>query len=86
MSFCVLHALYLRAETKWKKMGAIGLLLVGSALFFVDSIPVLTQERSYSKNLFKIENLPIEQRQLISFIQSTKIKYQCILPLPWFHV
>jgi hypothetical protein len=86
LSFCVLFNLYNQAETKWKKIGAISLLSIGSALYFIEAIPNLSKERSYSKNLFKQENLPIEQQQLISFIQNNKTNYQCILPLPWFHV
>ena len=86
LSFIVLHNLYLLAKTKWLKITAIGLLSMGSSLYFIEALPTLTKDRKYSKNLLKTENLPPDQQDLITYIQNNKAKYQCILPLPWFHV
>jgi hypothetical protein len=86
LSFCVLHNIYRVADTKWKKIAAISLVSFGSALYFIEAYPVITKNKVYSKNLLKKENLPLEQQQLITFIQENKANYQCILPLPWFHV
>ena len=86
LSFVVLHNLYRLAETKWKKIAAISLLSLGSTFYFIEAIPILTTNHTYSKNVFKKEALPLEQQQLISFIQANKTNYQCILPLPWFHI
>ena len=86
LSFVVLHHSYILAETKWKKITAIGLLFLGSSLYFIESFPILTKDRDYSKNLLKKENLSSEHQQLITYIQANKARYQCILPLPWFHV
>ncbi|MFM8242357.1 MAG: hypothetical protein ACKN86_06095, partial [Crocinitomicaceae bacterium] len=69
-----------------EKITAIGLLFLGSSLYFIESFPILTKDRDYSKNLLKKENLSSEHQQLITFIQANKARYQCILPLPWFHV
>lgn len=86
LSFVVLYNLYLLAKTKWLKIAAICLLSIGSSLYFFESLPMLIKDRKYAKNLLKTENLPANQQDLISFIQKNKAKYQCILPLPWFHV
>lgn len=86
LSFVVLHHIYILAETKWRKITAIGLLFLGSSLYFIEAFPILTKDRDYSKNLLKKENLLLEQQQLITFIQANKARYQCILPLPWFHI
>ena len=86
LSFIVLHNLFSLAQTKWKKIVAIGLLSLGGSLYFIEAFPVLTKERVFSKNLLKKENLSAEHQELITFIQANKTNYQCILPLPWFHV
>lgn len=86
LSFIVLYNLYRFSDLKWKKITSIALLAVGSTLYFVEAFPVLTKERVFSKNLLKKENLSIQHQQLITYIQINKAKYQCILPLPWFHV
>ena len=86
LSFIVLNNLYRFSDIKWKKITSIALLTVGSALYFIESFPILTKERVFSKNLLKKENLSMQQQQLINFIQVNKTRYQCILPLPWFHI
>jgi hypothetical protein len=86
LSFIVLYNLYLLSHVKWQKIASITLLSAGSALYFIEAFPVLTKERVFSKNLLKKENLSMDQQQLIRFIQANKTNYQCILPLPWFHV
>jgi hypothetical protein len=86
LSFMVLNNLYRLSHIKWQKIASITLLSMGSALYFVEAFPVLTKERVFSKNLLNKENLSIQHQQLITYIQINKAKYQCILPLPWFHV
>ena len=86
LSFIVLYNLYRLSHIKWQKIASITLLSVGSALYFIEAFPVLTKERAFSTNLLKKENLSAEHQELITFIQANKANYQCILPLPWFHV
>jgi hypothetical protein len=86
LSFVVLYNLFKLASNKLKKITAISLLVIGSMFYYLEAFSIITKEKVFSKNLLKKENLSVEQKQLISFIQENKVNYQCILPLPWFHV
>lgn len=86
LSFVVLNSLYRLATKKKHKIIAIGLICLGSSLFFIEAIPIVFKERVYSKNLLKDDNLQFDQKEIIDFIRKNKADYQCILPLPWFHV
>ncbi len=86
ISFISMHWFYINASTKFRKQIALSFILLGSATYFWEASEILFKKRNFSKNAFLIENLSADQREMIEFIQKNKKKYQCILPLPWFHV
>lgn len=86
ISFVLMHLLYLQAKTKFKKQIALVFIMFGSVTYFWEASEILLKKRNYSKNTFLIENVSADHRELIQFIQKHKNTYQCILPIPWFHV
>jgi hypothetical protein len=86
ISFVLMNWLYLQAKTKFKKQIALVFIMFGSVTYFWEASEILLKKRNYSKNTFLIENVSADHRELIQFIQKHKNTYQCILPIPWFHV
>ena len=86
ISFVSMHWFYLNASNPLKKQIVLAFIFLGSMMYFWEASQTLLKKRVYSKNTFLFENLSADQREMIQFIQKNKATYQCILPLPWFHV
>jgi hypothetical protein len=86
ISFVLMHWFYVHSKTTFKKQIVLLFILLASATYFWEASEILFKKRNYSKNTFLIENVSADHRELIQFIQKHKNTYQCILPIPWFHV
>ncbi len=86
ISFVFMHHIYISARNSYFKFLFLGYIGLGSMFYFVEAYPLVNQHRTFSKNPFKKQNLAIEQQKLIQYITINKDKFQCILPLPWFHI
>lgn len=86
ISFVFMHHIYMSARNSFSKFLFLGYIGLGSMFYFVEAYPLVNQHRTFSKNPFKKQNLAIEQQKLIQYITINKEKFQCILPLPWFHI
>lgn len=85
-SFVFLIKLYIQTSSNSKKYLLATCILVGGSISFVEAIPRFENIQPLAKSPFKIENLSKDQKEIIHFINSNKSQFQCILPLPWFHV
>jgi hypothetical protein len=63
---------------------AVVSLLLG--LQITEAWNLLSIPETYSPNLFQLNNLTAEQKQLIVKSRNGKNHYDAILPMPWFHV